>query len=72
LLRILVARAPNAVRRDELLDEIWGQDAYPTTRTVDTHIANLRAKLEDDAQAPRHVVTVHGVGYRWSFDVKDA
>jgi len=66
LLRILVARAPNVVTRDELLDEIWGQDSYPTTRTVDTHIANLRAKLEDDAQPPRHLVTVHGVGYRWS------
>ncbi len=66
LLRILVARAPDVVTRDELLDEIWGQDCYPTTRTVDTHIANLRVKLGDDAQEPRHLVTVHGVGYRWS------
>jgi len=66
LLRLLVARAPDVITRDELLDEIWGQDCYPTTRTVDTHIANLRVKLEDDAQQPRHIVTVHGVGYRWS------
>ena len=66
LLRLLVARAPDVITRDELLDEIWGQDCYPTTRTVDTHIANLRVKLEDDAQEPRHIVTVHGVGYRWS------
>jgi len=66
LLRLLVARAPDVITRDELLDEIWGQDCYPTTRTVDTHIANLRVKLEDDARQPRHLVTVHGVGYRWS------
>jgi DNA-binding response OmpR family regulator len=66
LLRILVARAPEVITRDELLDEIWGQDCYPTTRTVDTHMANLRVKLEDDARQPRHLVTVHGVGYRWS------
>jgi DNA-binding response OmpR family regulator len=66
LLRLLVARAPDVITRDELLDEIWGLDCYPTTRTVDTHIANLRVKLEDDAQQPQHIVTVHGVGYRWS------
>jgi DNA-binding response OmpR family regulator len=66
LLRLLVARAPDVITRDELLEEIWGQDCYPTTRTVDTHIANLRVKLEDDARQPRHLVTVHGVGYRWS------
>ncbi len=66
LLRILVSRAPDAVTRDELLDEVWGQDCYPTTRTVDTHVANLRVKLGETAQEPRHLVTVHGVGYRWS------
>jgi DNA-binding response OmpR family regulator len=66
LLRLLVARSPDVITRDELLDEIWGLDCYPTTRTVDTHIANLRVKLEDDAQQPQHIVTVHGVGYRWS------
>ncbi len=66
LLRILVARSPDVVSRDELLDAVWGQDCYPTTRTVDTHIANLRVKLETNAQKPRHILTVHGVGYRWS------
>ncbi len=66
VLRLLVARAPDVITRDELLDEIWGQDCYPTTRTVDTHIANLRVKLGDEAQQPQHIVTVHGVGYRWS------
>jgi DNA-binding response OmpR family regulator len=65
LLRFLVSRQGAVVSRDELLDEIWGQEAYPTTRTVDTHIANLRAKIEPDAKRPRHLITVHGVGYRW-------
>jgi DNA-binding response OmpR family regulator len=66
LLRFLVSRQGTVVRRDELLNEIWGQEAYPTTRTVDTHVANLRAKLENDAKRPRHLITVHGVGYRWA------
>jgi DNA-binding response OmpR family regulator len=66
LLRFLVSRQGTVVRRDELLNEIWGQEAYPTTRTVDTHVPNLRAKLENDAKRPRHLITVHGVGYRWA------
>jgi len=65
LLRLLVARAGEAVTREDLLDQVWGQESYPTTRTVDTHVANLRVKLEDDPRHPRHLVTVHGVGYRW-------
>lgn len=52
------------VTRNELLDEVWGHECYPTTRTVDNHIASLRAKLEDDPSKPRHLVTVHGVGYK--------
>ncbi len=65
LLRVLSARAGEVVRRDELLDEVWGYENYPTTRTVDSHIGNLRAKLERDAADPRHLITVHGVGYKW-------
>ncbi len=49
---------------DELLDEVWGHDSYPTTRTVDNHIGLLRNKLEDDPAHPRYLITVHGVGYR--------
>ena len=66
LLRFLVSRQGTVVSRDDLLNEIWGHEAYPTTRTVDTHIANLRAKLEPDPKRPRHLITVHGVGYRWA------
>ena len=50
--------------RDELLNEVWGYDNYPTTRTVDNHIVTLRAKLEDNSSEPRHLLTVHGVGYK--------
>ncbi|MCK4494958.1 MAG: winged helix-turn-helix transcriptional regulator, partial [Candidatus Aminicenantes bacterium] len=64
VIRLLTARAGEVVTRDELLDEVWGYDQYPTTRTVDNHIALLRTKLEEDPSKPRHLLTVHGVGYK--------
>ncbi len=68
ILQLLAARAGEVVRRDELLDEVWGYDRYPTTRTVDNHIALLRGKLEEDPADPRRLLTVHGVGYRLVLD----
>ena len=65
LLRLLAARSGEPVTRDDLLNEVWGYDATPTTRTVDNHVASLRAKLEDNPSDPRHLFTVHGVGYKW-------
>ncbi len=65
IVRFLASRPGVVVSRDELLNEVWGYDAYPTTRTVDNHIASLRAKLEPDAANPRHFLTVHGVGYKF-------
>jgi len=64
VLRLLAARAGEVITRDELLDEVWGYDQYPTTRTVDNHIALLRTKLEENPSKPRHLLTVHGVGYK--------
>ena len=64
VLRLLAARPGEVVTRDELLNEVWGYENYPTTRTIDNHIAMLRAKLEDEPSAPRHLQTVHGVGYK--------
>jgi len=64
VLRLLAARAGQVVTRNEMLDEVWGHESFPTTRTVDNHIASLRAKLEDDPSEPRHLITVHGVGYK--------
>ena len=65
LLRYLVAKAGSVVTRDELLDEVWGYNSYPSTRTVDNHIARLRQKIEDNVESPKHILTVHGVGYRF-------
>jgi DNA-binding response OmpR family regulator len=68
-LRILAARAGEVVTREELLNEVWGYEAYPVSRTVDNHIAGLRAKLEKDPSRPAHIRTVHGVGYKFVRDV---
>jgi DNA-binding response OmpR family regulator len=65
VLRYLAARPGEVVQRQKLLEEVWGYENYPTTRTVDNHIASLRAKLEDDPAEPRHLLTVHGVGYKF-------
>lgn len=65
LLRLLASRAGEVVTREQLLDEVWGYDATPTTRTVDNHVASLRSKIEPDPAQPRHLVTVFGVGYKW-------
>ncbi|MDA2925061.1 response regulator transcription factor [Acidobacteria bacterium AH-259-L09] len=64
ILRLLAARAGQVVTRDDLLNEVWGYENYPTTRTVDNHIASLRAKLENDPSNPQRLLTVHGVGYK--------
>ena len=64
-LRLLVARAGDVVTRADLLEEVWEYTNYPTTRTVDNHVASLRAKIESDASNPRYLLTVHGVGYKF-------
>jgi DNA-binding response OmpR family regulator len=53
------------IARDELLNQVWGYESYPCTRTVDNHILRLRQKLERDAYRPFHFRTVHGVGYKF-------
>jgi DNA-binding response OmpR family regulator len=65
LLRFLASREDTVVTRDELLNKVWGFEAYPVTRTVDNHIASLRAKLEADPARPVYIQTVHGVGYKF-------
>ncbi len=66
LLRYLVEHRGEVVTRDRLLDEVWGYDQYPTTRTVDTHILRLRQKFETDPEHPAYIVTAHGQGYRFA------
>ena len=68
VLRLLASRAGQVVTRNELLDEVWGHDYFPTTRTVDNHIASLRAKLENDPAQPTRLITVHGVGYKLNLE----
>jgi len=65
VLQFLAARAGEVVRREELLDEVWGSKDYITVRTVDNHVASLRAKLESRASEPSHLLTMRGVGYKF-------
>lgn len=65
MLKMLAERAEEPVPRNELLDKIWGLDAFPTNRTVDNHIVSLRRKIEPDPKNPRHIVTVHTIGYKF-------
>lgn len=65
LLRYFLDHPDEVVSRDTLLNEVWGYDAMPNTRTVDVHIAWLRQKIEDVPRHPRHLLTVHGLGYRF-------
>ncbi|MGA2764915.1 MAG: response regulator transcription factor [Spirochaetia bacterium] len=65
LLRLFTSREGEALDRFTILDEVWGVKYEGTTRTLDQHIAGLRKKIEEDPAHPRHILTVHGVGYRF-------
>jgi two-component system alkaline phosphatase synthesis response regulator PhoP len=65
LLVHLVEHRGEIVTRDQLLDEVWGYEQFPTTRTVDTHILRLRQKLERDPDRPAWILTVHRQGYKF-------
>ncbi len=65
LLRYLIERKGETVTRDQLLEDVWGYESYPSTRTVDTHIAKLRAKIGDSGSEPRFILTIHGMGYKF-------
>jgi DNA-binding response OmpR family regulator len=65
MLRFFLNNPERVITRTELLNEVWGYNNYPTTRTVDTHILRLRQKLERDPTDPVHFRTVHGTGYKF-------
>ncbi|MGD2108813.1 MAG: response regulator transcription factor [Phycisphaerae bacterium] len=65
ILKMLVENAETPVERSKLLDVIWGLEGFPTTRTVDNHIVSLRRKVEPDPKHPKHIVTVHSIGYKF-------
>jgi DNA-binding response OmpR family regulator len=64
MLRLLAGAEGGPVTREKFLDAVWGYTAFPTTRTVDNHIASLRGKIEANPEEPKWIKTVHGVGYR--------
>ena len=65
ILKMLVESAEQPVERNKILDAIWGLEGFPANRTVDNHIVSLRRKLEPDPKNPRHIVTVHSIGYKF-------
>jgi two-component system, OmpR family, alkaline phosphatase synthesis response regulator PhoP len=65
LLRYFIEHSGATLSRDELLNEVWGYDAMPSTRTVDVHVAWLRQKIEDNPKQPQYILTVHGMGYKF-------
>jgi len=66
ILSYLIEHRGEVLARERLLNAVWGYDSIPFTRTVDMHIAKLRKKIEDEPGDPRYIVTVHGVGYKFS------
>ena len=72
ILALLVRRAGEVVSRDEFLKHVWGEDVYVTHRTVDTHVAALRKKIEDDVEHPACILSVRNVGYRLHANLTEA
>lgn len=64
ILELFLSRPGEVITRDDFLNRLWGEDVYVTHRVVDTHMAALRKKLEDDPNNPKHILSVRGVGYR--------
>jgi two-component system alkaline phosphatase synthesis response regulator PhoP len=66
ILKLLIGRMGEVLTRDDFLDGIWGEDNVAVSfRTVDSHIANIRKKIEDDPSSPRHILSIRGVGYKF-------
>src|SRR5712692_7346354 len=65
MLKYFVQHRGETVTRDQLLNEVWGYDSFPLTRTVDNHIARLRQKIEENPSEPQHLITVHRIGYKF-------
>jgi two-component system response regulator RegX3 len=68
LLEILLRNTGRVLTRMQLIDRVWGSDYVGDTKTLDVHVKRLRAKIEPDPAAPRHIVTVRGLGYKFEAD----
>lgn len=67
MLKLFIQRKGEVITRDDFLDKIWGEDnTYVSFRTVDSHIANIRKKIEDDPSSPKHIISIRGVGYKFT------
>ena len=71
ILKLLAARAGEVVAREAILDQVWGYEVFPSTRTIDNFILRLRKRFEREADAPRHFHTIRGVGYRFTTEAGD-
>ena len=65
LLKRFIEREGEIVSRNELLNQVWGYNSFPNTRTIDAHISKLRHKIEDNPEEPKLIVTIHGIGYKF-------
>jgi two-component system alkaline phosphatase synthesis response regulator PhoP len=65
ILKYFIERRGEIISREDLLNQVWGYESYPNTRTVDAHIAKLRQKIEDNPENPQHIITIHGTGYKF-------
>jgi two-component system alkaline phosphatase synthesis response regulator PhoP len=66
LMCYLIEHRGSVISRNELLNAVWGYDAMPSTRTVDVHVSGLRQKLESNPRTPQLILTVHGLGYKFT------
>jgi DNA-binding response OmpR family regulator len=66
LIKLLMQNAGQVIKRDDILNRVWGEEVYVTPRTVDTHVANLRRKIEDDPEQSHWISGIRGVGYKFN------
>jgi len=67
ILKLLMGNSDTVISRNRIIDDIWGEDYDPNPKTIDNFILKLRNKIEEDPRDPRHIITVHGVGYKFKF-----
>lgn len=65
ILKFFIKNEDNVISRNQLLDEVWGYDVFPTTRTVDNYILMIRKKIENNPSIPKHILTIHSAGYKF-------
>jgi DNA-binding response OmpR family regulator len=65
IMKFFIKHEGEVVSRNQLLDEVWGYDVFPTTRTVDNYILMIRKKIENNPSVPKHIQTIHSAGYKF-------